>query len=142
MSVSGFSPLMLKELVVLDSRASLIALILLFLYSINEARKGGKIGRLGIVGNAFFLWQIFYSMWGNLPLWLQLYLNLGTAFAAIAIVSFFFWQQFTPAAQHISYMLYGSFTVLLVAVVFVYGVIPLDSLLNHEFLNLHLVWVL
>jgi hypothetical protein len=78
---------MIGSLILLPKEVSVIGLIALILAGIYEFRHG-YIGRIGIAGNAFLLWQIFYNTWSILPNWFQWYLNLGTIFAIISIISY------------------------------------------------------
>jgi len=101
------SPWMIPELIVLPK----------LLVGIAELRRR-YVSRIGIASNAFFLWQIFYSRWTTLPEWLQIYLNLGTIFAMIAIASYLLKIRLPSEYYSIAYILYGSFSVLIVIVHF------------------------
>lgn len=54
-------PLMIGELIFIPKIISYIALIALIIVGIAEFRQG-HIGRSGIAGNAFLLWQIFFPI--------------------------------------------------------------------------------
>jgi len=111
------SPWMIPELVVLPKEISFLAMIPLLLACIAERRQE-HIGRIGIASNAFFLWQIFYPIWVTLPEWFQIYLNIGTIFALIAIASYLLKIRLPSEYYSIAYILYGSFSVLIVIVYF------------------------
>ena len=120
--------LMIEELVLIPKIISFLALAGLILYSLVEYRQG-HIGRLGIAGNAFLLWQIFFPIWATLPNWFQWYLNLGTIFAIIAISSYLLKNLFRTSLPtefyQIAYYLYGSLSIIIALVIAIYLKIPL-----------------
>jgi len=94
---------------------SYIGLIGLIIAGIAEFRQG-HIGRLGIAANAFLLWQIFFNVFTQLPIWFQWYLNIGTLFAIIAIPSYLFKFSLPKEFYQISFILYGSFSIIIAAI--------------------------
>jgi len=109
-------PFMVGGLVFIPKIISYVALIVLVLAGIAEFRQG-HIGRLGIAGNAFLLWQIFYPTFLSLPNWFQWYLNIGTILAIIAIPSYLFKFSLPSEFYTFSFIGYGSFSVILAIVV-------------------------
>ena len=109
-------PLMLGSLVFVPKVISYIALIILVLAGIAEFRQG-HIGRLGIAGNAFLLWQIFFPIFSTLPNWFQWYLNIGTILAIIAVPSYLFKFSLPSEFYTFSFIGYGSFSIILAIVV-------------------------
>ena len=107
---------MFEGLVFVPKLISYISLLGLIIAGIAEFRQG-HIGRLGIAANAFLLWQIFFSVWGALPIWVQWYLNVGTILAVIAIFSYLFKLSLIKEFYQVAFILYGSFS-LIFAIIF------------------------
>ncbi len=103
---------MVESLVFIPKIISYGMLFLLILFGIKEFRQG-HIGRLGIVANAFLLWQIFYSDWSKLPELFQWYLNGGTILSIIAIPSYLFNVRLPTKFYQIAFLGYGSLSVLI-----------------------------
>jgi|SRR5664280_2138322 hypothetical protein len=103
---------MLSGLVFLPAWFSIIAMIILLVAGFAEYRQG-YIGRVAIFGNAMLLWQVFFASWDKLPDFFQWYLNIGTAVAVIAIVSYVTRQSLPSEFYTICYVAYGSISVLL-----------------------------
>lgn len=110
------TPLMTGSLVMLPSNISFLALGGLIVAGLMEFRQG-HIGRVGIALNAFLLWQIFFSSWGVLPDWFQLYLNAGTIFAAIALVTYTLHFRLPSIFYSISFIGYGSLSLIAAIVI-------------------------
>ena len=109
---------MIDELIFIPKAVSFIIIILLVLMGIKELRQG-HIGRLGIVANAFLLWQIFYEDWAMLPDGFQWYLNLGTIFAIIAIPSYLLKVSLPKEFYQIAFIGYGSLSLIIAIVIYV-----------------------
>jgi len=116
-----FPPLMIDSLVFLPKSISMLAIIVLIFTGIVEFRQG-HIGRVGIFANAFLLWQIFYSSWQILPNWFQLYLDVGTAVGIVALLAYLAKEKLPTEFYQISFILYGSFSVILAIFVGLNGV--------------------
>lgn len=86
-------------------------MVILFVAGIAEFRQG-HIGRLGIAGNAFLLWQVFFGVWDKLPDYFQWYLNVGTLVAVIALASYVLKERLPTEFYQVCYLAYGSFSVL------------------------------
>jgi len=114
-------PFMLESLIVLPRTIAYIVLLGLFVAGISEFRKG-HIGRVGIFLNSIILWQIFYSSFQNLPVWFQWYLNIGTVFGILALVFYLIRRRTTQRFYQVAYYAYGSFSILIVIVLFFLGV--------------------
>jgi len=104
---------MIGALIFLTQPLSLLALVGLFLLVLMELRQG-HIGRIGIALNAFLLWQIFYASWDLLPSWFQWYLNLGTIFASISIISYVIRESLPTEFYKMASIFYGSLSIVLV----------------------------
>ena len=104
-------PLMDGSLVFLPKPVPIIALALLFVAGIAESRQG-YIGRIAIAGNAFLLWQIFFTYWNQLPQWFQGYLDAGSIAGTIAVVSYLARESLPSEFYELSYLLYGSLSIL------------------------------
>jgi len=119
---------MASGLIFIPKIVSLLVILGLVLFGIVEFRKG-HIGRISIAGNAFLLWQIFFSSWNVLPSWFQWYLNLGTIFAVIAVPSYLFKNSFKTSLPtefyKIAFVLYGSFSIIVAIIIAIYLKIPL-----------------
>jgi len=102
----------------------LIGLIGVFVAGIAEFRKG-HIGRPAIFVNAILLWQIFFSIWANLPNWMQLYLNGGSIAGLIAIIAYFPKWKLPTKFYKICFILYGSISIIVVIAISIYLKIPL-----------------
>ena len=109
-------PFMIGGLVFIPKIISYIALAGLIIAGIAEFRQG-HIGRLGIAGNAFLLWQIFFPVWATLPNWFQWYLNVGTILAVIAIPSYLFKFSLPTEFYKFAFIAYGSFSIILAIVI-------------------------
>lgn len=109
-------PFMIGSLVFIPKIISYMALAGLIIAGIAEFRQG-HIGRLGIAGNAFLLWQIFFPVWTTLPHWFQWYLNIGTILAVIAIPSYLFKFSLPTEFYKFAFIGYGSFSIILAIVV-------------------------
>ena len=109
--MTSLIPLMDGSLVFLPKQVSFLALIILFVAGIAEFRQG-YIGRVAIAGNAFLLWQIFFPYWTLLPQWFQGYLDLGSIAGTIAIVSYLARESLPTEFYELSYLLYGSLSIL------------------------------
>lgn len=106
-------PFMIGSLIFIPNVISYIALLLLVVAGIAELRQG-HIGRLGITANAFFLWQIFFPIWTNLPQWFQWYLNIGTILAIIALPSYLLKISLPSHFYGFAFVGYSSFSLILV----------------------------
>jgi hypothetical protein len=109
-------PFMTESLVFLPTVVSFIGIGVLILASIMQFRQG-HIGRIGIAGNAFLLWQIFYPKWNILPGWFQWYLNLGTIFAVVAIISYLFKFSMPSVFYDMAFWLYGSLSIIFALII-------------------------
>ena len=117
-------PFMISQLIFIPKIISLLVLGGLILASIVEFRQG-HIGKIAIAGNAFLLWQIFFSNWGGLPIWFQWYLNIGTILAVIAIPSYLFKKSLPTWFYQGAFILYGSISVIITVVIAILLKIPL-----------------
>ena len=115
---------MTDGLIFIPKVISLLAIAGLVLFGIAEFRRG-HIGRIAIAGNAFLLWQIFFSSWNALPNWFQWYLNIGTIFAIIAIPSYLFKESLPKEFYQVAFVLYGSVSVIIAIIIAIYLKIPL-----------------
>ena len=102
----------------------LIGLIGVFVAGIAEFRKG-HIGRPAIFVNAILLWQIFFSIWATLPIWMQWYLNGGSIVGLIAIIAYIPKWRLPKEFYQICFFLYGSISIVIVIVISIYLKIPL-----------------
>jgi uncharacterized membrane protein len=109
----GMLPFMLETLVVIPKDFSSLAIIVLLLAGLVQYRQG-HISRPAVVGNAFLLWQIFYADWNDLPSLLQLYLNIGTIIAVVALASYLLKESLPSEFYTFCYLFYGSVSVLIV----------------------------
>ena len=106
-------PFMIESVVFIPNILSYLLLVGLLLVGIKEFRQG-HIGRIGIVVNAFLLWQIFYGDWSKLPIIFQWYLNMGTILALVAIPSYLFRFKLPKEFYQIAFLGYGSISILIV----------------------------
>jgi hypothetical protein len=120
-------PWMLGQLVFIPPGVSALGILVLVITGIMELRQG-HIGRIGIACNAFLLWQIFYAKWVLLPELMQWYLNLGTIFAIIALVSYFLGESLPAGFYSLAFVLYGSISLIVVILATVYLGVPLSLL--------------
>lgn len=102
----------------------LVGLIGIFVAGIAEFRKG-HIGRPAIFANSILLWQIFFSIWTTLPLWLHWYLNIGSVVGLIAIIAYVPKWKLPTKFYQFCYYLYGSFSIILVIIMAIYLKMPL-----------------
>jgi len=102
----------------------LIGLVGIFIAGLVEFRQG-HIGRPAIFANALLLWQIFFSVWSTLPLWLNWYLNIGSIVGMIAIISYIPRHHLPTEFYKFCFILYGSLSILLVIGFSIYLKIPL-----------------
>ncbi|GEM_PF-2795099 len=117
-------PLMIKDAIFIPKSLSIIGICLLILLGRKEhARR--HVGRLGIVGNSLFLWQVFYNAWASLPNWMAWYLNLGTIFGGIALLTYLSRDSLPTEYYNVALWLYGSFSVLIVLLMAVAYSIPI-----------------
>ncbi|MDP2750274.1 MAG: hypothetical protein Q8O89_05580 [Nanoarchaeota archaeon] len=114
-------PFMLGSLIILPKAISYIVLIVLLIAGIVEFRQG-HIGRIGIFLNSILLWQIFYPTFNTLPSWFQWYLNIGTVIGVIALLAYFSRQSLPTIFYQVCFMGYGSISILIVSVLFIFGV--------------------
>src|SRR5437870_2459704 len=110
------NPLMDPNLVFLPKPVAILGIILLLVAAIAEMRQH-YIGRIGIAANAFLLWQIFFSYWNLLPDWFQLYLDLGSVVAVVAILFYLAKESLPTEFYQFSFMFYSSLSVLAAIVV-------------------------
>ncbi|MBI2654399.1 hypothetical protein HYX02_06355 [Candidatus Woesearchaeota archaeon] len=108
------TPLMIETLIILPKSLSYIAMIGLVVAGIVEFRQS-YIGRVGIFLNSLLLWQIFYHYFNNLPNWFQIYLNIGTIIGIIALVAYLSKESLPVEFYQISFLAYGSFSILIIA---------------------------
>lgn len=102
----------------------LIGLVGILVTGIAEFRRG-HIGRVAIFLNAILLWQIFYSSWIILPIWLQWYLNIGSIVGLIAIVSYIPKKSLPTEFYKFCFVFYGSISIIIVIALSFYLEIPL-----------------
>jgi hypothetical protein len=114
-------PLMISDLVFIPNALSVIVLVGLFIVGLKEFRQG-YISRIGIFLNAMLLWQIFYSVWNILPPWFQLYMNIGTVIAIIALISYINLIPLPTELYTVCYFAYGSITILILVGLFFSGI--------------------
>ena len=111
-------PFMVGGLVFVPKTISFLAIIGLVIAGLTELRKGASwLSRPSIIANSFLLWQIFFPIWANLPQIFQLYLDIGTIAAIVAIFTYFSHKQLPSLFYNIAFLLYGSFSVL--AIIFI-----------------------
>src|SRR3989344_6318355 len=91
----------------------LLGLIGVLVAGIAEFRKG-HIGRPAIFINSLLLWQIFFSVWTILPVWMQWYLNIGSIVGLIALVAYIPKWSLPTEFYQFCYYAYGSLSIILV----------------------------
>jgi len=113
---SAIPPLMVSPLIFVPRNISLLVIIGLIFAGIVEIRRG-HVGRPGIALNVFFLWQLFFEYWARLPNWFQVYLDIGSVVAVIALISYF--KRFSLPGQFYNMALigFGSFSVIAAVIV-------------------------
>lgn len=114
---------MLSQLVFLPPAASGLVLIGLLVFGIVEFRQG-HIGRIGIFANSILLWQIFFASFSLLPSWLQIYLNIGTFIGIVALLAYAVGQKLPKEFYQVGFVLYGSFSILILVAMFLMGKVP------------------
>lgn len=97
----------------------LLGLVAVFVAGITEFRQG-HIGRPAIFINALFLWQIFFSVWGILPVWMQWYLNVGSIAGLIAIIAYVPKWRLPTEFYQFCYYAYGSLSIIIVIFLSIY----------------------
>lgn len=102
----------------------LLIIISLFIAGIAEFRQG-HIGRVSIFLNAILLWEIFYNSWTILPDLIRYYLNLGSIFGAVAILTYLPKISLPTEFYKISFVLYGSLSLIVAIFGSIYFQIPL-----------------
>jgi len=102
----------------------LVGLIGIFVAGIAEFRKG-HIGRPAIFVNAIFLWQIFFSIWTSLPIWMHWYLNVGSIVGLIALVAYIPKWKLPSEFYQFCFYLYGSISIIIVIIMAIYLKMPL-----------------
>ncbi len=102
----------------------LIGLIGIFVAGIAEFRKG-HIGRPAIFVNAIFLWQIFFSIWASLPIWMHWYLNIGSIVGLIALIAYIPKWKLPKEFYQFCFYLYGSLSIIIVIIMAIYLKMPL-----------------
>lgn len=104
----------------------LLGLLGVLVAGIAEFRQG-HIGRPAIFINSLLLWQIFFSVWGILPIWMQWYLNVGSIVGLVALVSYIPATRFSLSTEFYKfcYYIYGSLSIILVIIISIYLKIPL-----------------
>ncbi|MFZ3077173.1 MAG: hypothetical protein WA139_01845 [Candidatus Aenigmatarchaeota archaeon] len=117
-------PFMVSQLIFLPQSISLIAIVGLTLAGVMEIRQG-HIGRIGLAINALLLWQIFFGTWMFLPEWFQWYLNIGTIMMFIAVPAYIFGQSLPKEFYQVSFILYGSLSVILAVIIFAFSGVPI-----------------
>lgn len=105
-------PFMIGGLVFVPKALSLLILLGLVIAGIVELKHGSWIGRPALAANAFFLWQIFFPVWAMLPSLVQIYLNIGTIIAAIALGSYFLGKSLPNEFYQVTFLGYGSISVI------------------------------
>lgn len=113
-------PLMINNVIFLPSSISLLLMIGIAVVGIKEFSQG-FIGRIGIVVNSLLLWQIFFPLWNNLSSLIQLYLNIGSVVAIIALLSYLsrfigFYFSLPTQFYNFALVLYGSVSILIVII--------------------------
>ena len=103
--------------VMLPEAISLGMLALLSLYGLKEFRQG-HIGRVGLTANVFLLWQLAYPVWANIPELGQLYLNVGTLMAIVAVPSYITKISLPTEFYTWAFRLYSSISVILAVVAY------------------------
>ncbi len=78
------------------------------------------IGRLAIAANVFFAWELLAPHWVELPELVQFYLYLGLLFAVISILSYTSKKSLSTSFYETARILFGSITILLIILYFVY----------------------
>jgi hypothetical protein len=94
----------------------LIGLVVVLVTGIAEFRQG-YIGRVAIFANAILLWQLFFSVFGILPIWFQWYLNVGSIVGLIAIIAYFPKWKLPTEFYQICFVLYGSVSVIVAVII-------------------------
>ena len=102
----------------------LVGLAGILVAGIAEFRQG-HIGRPAIFINALLLWQVFFSVFATLPVWLQWYLNIGSIVGIIAILAYIPRQKLPTEFYQFCYYAYGSLSIILVIFMSIYLKIPL-----------------
>ena len=103
---------------------SILVILGLFVAGLSEIRQG-HIGRVSIFLNAILLWEIFYNSWNILPTLFQFYLNLGTFMGAVAIFTYIPNKSLPSIFYKISFVLFGSLSLILSILGAFYFKIPL-----------------
>ena len=106
---------MSPSLVFVPRSISFLGIIILMVGVVVEFRKG-HVGRIGILGNAFLLWQIFFGVWDMLPEYFQWYLNIGTLVAIIAVISYLLKEKLPSEFYDLCFVAYGSLSILFVII--------------------------
>jgi len=88
-------------------------------------RRQGHIGRVGIAINAFSLWQLFYRSWTVLPELVQWYLNLGTIFALVAVLSYLARESLPTEFYSLAFLLYGSLSIVIAVLGAIWWGVPI-----------------
>jgi len=104
---------MWDALIFCPKELSIGAIVVSFLTSIGELKKG-HIGRIGLISNVFFLWQIFFPKWNTLHPAIQAYLDFGTIMAAIAFITYCSQMHLKTVYYKIGVVLYGSISIVVV----------------------------
>ena len=115
-------PYMIGSLILLPPLISLGAMVLLMILGYAEVRRT-YIGRVAMVANVLLLWQVFYSKFPQLPGYLQWYLNIGSILAGIGLLTYLSRSSLPSEFYRVTFLLYGSFSVLLVVGAYLAGII-------------------
>lgn len=91
----------------------LLGIIGLFIAGIAEFRRG-HIGRPAIFVNALLLWQIFFSVWATLPIWMQWYLNVGSIVGLVALIAYIPKWRLPKEFYQVCFILYGSISIIII----------------------------
>lgn len=108
---------LLPEAAIFTKEGAALGLVVaaLVIGAIVEIRQG-HIGRPMIAVNALLLWQLFYGTWGDLPTWLQAYLNGGTILGGLALISYATKVSLPTEFYKLAFLAYGSISVGVVVV--------------------------
>lgn len=115
-------PFMTGALIFVPQIISFVAMLFLVIYGIREIRRG-HIGRIELAANVFLVWQLFFPVWASLPEYFQLYLNVGSVVAIVALVTYFTRTSIPSGFYKFTLVTYGSIAVVAAVVAFFVGII-------------------
>ena len=95
---------------------SILSLVLIFVSAFFIEKH--YLARLALAGNVFFLWELLFPYWQQLPGLAQIYLNAGLVLAVLAIASRLINFHLPTEFYKYARILFGSISVLLVVLYF------------------------